>query len=114
VRTEIGRFTSETIGQKPVIDNKEPPLRRPRTPEDQAPRMSQLLQKIAPIGEARDRELLKNATTRVYRETDQGDVCAHVFFPPEGSGAPAEGRPAMIFFHGGFWDVAMPTQFVPH
>jgi len=76
--------------------------------------MSQLLQKIAPIGEARDRELLKNATTRVYRETDQGDVCAHVFFPPEGSGAPAEGRPAMIFFHGGFWDVAMPTQFVPH
>jgi acetyl esterase/lipase len=76
--------------------------------------MSQLLQKVAPIGEARDREMLRNATTRVYRETPQGEIGAHLFFPPTGAPAPAEGRPAIVFFHGGFWDTAMPTQFVPH
>lgn len=75
--------------------------------------MSSILQKVAPIGEARDREMLKDASSHLYRETPQGELMAHVFFPPEGVGA-ATLRPVIIFFHGGFWDSQMPTQFVPH
>jgi len=75
--------------------------------------MSSILQKVAPIGEARDREMLKSASTHVYRETPQGELTAHVFSPP--ASLPAIGpRPCVIFFHGGFWDTSMVTQFVPH
>lgn len=74
--------------------------------------MSRLLKKIAPIGEARDREILKNAETYIYAERPEGALTAHVFMPHIRMGnAPA---PLIIFFHGGFWDTAMPTQFVPH
>lgn len=75
--------------------------------------MSSILQKVAPIGEAREREMLKDASSLIYRDTPQGEQTAHVFFPPEELGA-ATGRPVIIFFHDGFWDMAMPTQFVPH
>lgn len=73
--------------------------------------MSPILQKVAPIGEARDREILKDAATYVYQERPQGPVQAHVFFPQNPSPEP---RPVVVFFHGGFWDVPTPTQFVPH
>lgn len=74
--------------------------------------MSRLLQKIAPIGEARDREILKDAETYIYAEREEGPVVAHVFNPPNHTtDAPA---PLVVFFHGGFWDTPMPTQFVPH
>lgn len=73
--------------------------------------MSSILQKVAPIGEARDREILKDAATYVYDQRPEGDVQAHVFLPPKDSGEP---RTAVIFFHGGFWDTSTPTQFVPH
>lgn len=73
--------------------------------------MSEILQRVAPIGEARDREILKDATTYVYAARPEGEVAAHVFFPPQ---LEIELRPAVIFFHGGFWDVSTPTQFVPH
>lgn len=73
--------------------------------------MSSILQKVAPIGEARDREILKDAASYAYHSTPQGDVLAHVFQP---EGLRDELRPAVIFFHGGFWDIPMPTQFVPH
>ncbi|HEX7260856.1 MAG TPA: alpha/beta hydrolase [Luteolibacter sp.] len=73
--------------------------------------MSSILQKVAPIGEARDREILKDAATYVYEQRPEGDVLAHLFFPENDSGAP---RPVVLFFHGGFWDSPTPTQFVPH
>ena len=73
--------------------------------------MSNILQKVAPIGEARDREILKGATTYVYGQQAQGDLLAHVFLPAEMRAAP---RPVVVFFHGGFWDSPTPTQFVPH
>ena len=73
--------------------------------------MSNILQRVAPIGEARDREILKDAATYVYERRTEGDVLAHLFFPEKSSTTP---RPAIIFFHGGFWDAPTPTQFVPH
>ena len=73
--------------------------------------MSSILQKVAPIGEARDREILKDAATYVYQQRPQGDVLAHVFLPEKVTDAP---RPVIVFFHGGFWDSPTPTQFVPH
>ncbi|MFT4176793.1 MAG: alpha/beta hydrolase [Luteolibacter sp.] len=72
--------------------------------------MSQILQKVAPIGEARDREILKDANTYTYLQRPEGDILAHLFFPENASTRP---RPVVIFFHGGFWDSPMPTQFVP-
>lgn len=73
--------------------------------------MSSILQRVAPIGEARDREILKDAATYVYEQRPQGDVLAHLFFPEN---AKEERRPVIVFFHGGFWDSPTPTQFVPH
>ena len=73
--------------------------------------MSSILQRVAPIGEARDREILKDAATYVYERRPQGDVLAHLFFPEKARDAP---RPVVVFFHGGFWDAPTPTQFVPH
>lgn len=73
--------------------------------------MSSILQRVAPIGEARDREILKDAATYIYQERPQGRVQAHVFFP---DGIHEGPRPVVVFFHGGFWDSPTPTQFVPH
>lgn len=73
--------------------------------------MTQALKRVAPIGEERDREILKDAATYVYAERSEGPVQAHVYFPSQEGPAP---RPAVIFFHGGFWDIPTPTQFVPH
>ena len=73
--------------------------------------MSSILQRVAPIGEARDREILKDAATYVYQQRPQGDVLAHLFLPEKQTAAP---RPVIVFFHGGFWDTPTPTQFVPH
>lgn len=73
--------------------------------------MSSILQRVAPIGEARDREILKDASTYVYEQRPEGDVLAHLFLPEKDDGVP---RPVVLFFHGGFWDSPTPTQFVPH
>lgn len=73
--------------------------------------MSQILQKVAPIGESRDKEILKSASSYIYAVRDGTELLAHVF-APEGPTVP--GRPAVAFFHGGFWDTPMVTQFVPH
>jgi acetyl esterase len=73
--------------------------------------MSQILQKVAPIGESRDKEILKAASTYVFSDKDGIQLLAHVF-APEGPTVPS--RPALAFFHGGFWDTPMVTQFVPH
>jgi acetyl esterase len=73
--------------------------------------MSSILQKSPPIGEARDRRLLEDASSYVYRQTPQGEVQAHLFRPDAAASAP---RPVVVFFHGGLWDAPMHTQFVPH
>lgn len=74
--------------------------------------MSHLLQKIAPIGEARERELLKDAQTYIYAERPEGDLAAHLFAPADHDCTTQ--LPLIVFFHGGLWDTPMPTQFVPH
>jgi acetyl esterase/lipase len=74
--------------------------------------MSSILKKVAPIGEARDREILKDAATYIYQERPQGPVQAHVFLPENTLSGPP--RAVVVFFHGGFWDSPTPTQFVPH
>jgi acetyl esterase/lipase len=73
--------------------------------------MSSILQKVAPIGEAREREMLKDSSSYIYQRAPQGDLLAHVFLPLPAATAP---RPVVVFFHGGFWEASMPTQFVPH
>jgi acetyl esterase/lipase len=73
--------------------------------------MSRILKRVAPIGEARDRELMRDAATYIYQERPQGPVHAHVFFPQQQATSP---RPIVVFFHGGFWDTSTPAQFVPH
>ena len=75
--------------------------------------MTQALKRVAPIGEERDREILKDAATYVYADRDDGPVQAHVYFPDD-KAEDVPPRPAVIFFHGGFWDIPTPTQFVPH
>jgi len=81
------------------------------TPEVAVPRMSDLV-KVPPLGEARDRELLKHAVTYAYRETDASPLHAHFFFPADFR--QGDRRPLILFFHGGFWDTPMRTQFAPH
>jgi len=73
--------------------------------------MSQILQKVPPIGESRDKEILKSASSYVYASYAGFDLQAHVFFPKE---TQTSNRSVVAFFHGGFWDVPMATQFVPH
>ena len=106
---KIKRFMLKTIGQVASSHNKQIVRRENPTRRSFSP-MSQILQKVAPIGEARDKEILKDASTYVYQTRTQGDVQAHVFLPEK----PTTGlRPAIVFFHGGLWDASMPTQFVP-
>lgn len=62
-----------------------------------------------PLGQARQRELMKSATPMVYAEPDGAPLRAHWFMPAEESAD----RPVIIWLHGGFWDTVMPTQFAP-
>ncbi|NNM29563.1 MAG: alpha/beta hydrolase, partial [Akkermansiaceae bacterium] len=75
--------------------------------------MLEELKKAPPIGEARDRELLKDASSFVYYASPDGELPAHFYFPP-GHGKDRAPAPAIVFFHGGLWDASMPTQFIPH
>ena len=70
-----------------------------------------LLSKVPPIGQKRQAEMLKTATSLTYLETSQGPVQCHFFVPSDFESG--QRRPVVIFLHGGFWDVSMPTQFVP-
>jgi acetyl esterase/lipase len=71
-----------------------------------------LLQRTPLIGQARQREMLKSATSFAYSETPEGPLHAHFFTPP--GFEPGDKRPLIVFLHGGLWDTAMATQFVPH
>jgi len=66
----------------------------------------------APLSEQRERELLKEAVSHVYQVEDGHELTAYCFNPPGHD--PAQLKPAIVFFHGGLWDVSMPTQFAPH
>ncbi len=66
----------------------------------------------APLSEERERELLKEAVSHVYQVESDHELTAYCFNPPNHNHA--ELKPAIIFFHGGLWDVSMPTQFAPH
>lgn len=101
----------ETIGQAPAFHNKQIAPARVIPGGLFLPMSSRILQRTAPIGEARDREILKDASTYVYEERPEGPVQAHMFLPENPGNAL---RPVIVFFHGGFWDVPTPTQFVPH
>ncbi|MDB4054562.1 alpha/beta hydrolase [Akkermansiaceae bacterium] len=70
------------------------------------------LTKAKPLSLERDLELLKDAESYTYRSVDDAQLTAHCFFP-EGHQT-SDSRPAVIFFHGGLWDVSMTTQFAPH
>jgi acetyl esterase len=99
---------SKTIGQRSAGRNNQihaPP------PVAAAHGMSDLV-RVPPLGEARDRELLKHAVTYAYRETDSAPLHAHFFFPADFR--QGDRRPLVVFFHGGFWDASMRTQFAPH
>ena len=71
-----------------------------------------LLQRTPLIGQARQRELLKSATSFPYSETPEGPLHGHFFAPP--GFEPGDKRALIVFLHGGLWDSAMATQFVPH
>lgn len=71
-----------------------------------------LLQRTPLIGQARQREMLKSATSFAYSETPEGPLHAHFFTPPGFEAG--DKRPLVVFLHGGLWDTAMATQFVPH
>jgi len=71
-----------------------------------------LLNRTPLIGQARQRELLKSATSFPYSETPEGPLHGHFFAPP--GFEPGDKRPLILFLHGGLWDTAMATQFVPH
>ncbi|MEM1085431.1 MAG: alpha/beta hydrolase [Verrucomicrobiota bacterium] len=70
-----------------------------------------LLTKVPPIGQGRQAEMLKSATSLTYFETPQGPLQCHFFVPSDFESG--QRRPLILFLHGGFWDASMPTQFVP-
>jgi acetyl esterase len=61
------------------------------------------------IGQTRDRELLKDSSTFLYKETEQGPLHAHVFSPENHH--QGQDNTLIIFLHGGFWDMPASTQF---
>jgi len=71
-----------------------------------------LFSRVPPIGQKRQQEMMKAAVPMAYRDVPEGPLNAHLFRPD--GGAEPGGRPLVVFFHGGFWDASMPTQFVPH
>ncbi len=70
------------------------------------------LTKAKPLSEERERELLKDAQSYIYQSEDGFELVAHCFFPENHD--PSDLKPAIVFFHGGLWDVSMATQFTPH
>ncbi|MBT8035988.1 MAG: alpha/beta hydrolase [Verrucomicrobiae bacterium] len=74
--------------------------------------MNALIKATDPLSEERERELLKDAQSYLYQSEDGFELVAHCFFPDNHD--PADPSPAILFFHGGLWDVSMITQFAPH
>jgi acetyl esterase/lipase len=100
----------ETIGQRGLFHNKQIAA-AVVWPDLMLRAMTENVNRVVPIGEERDREMLKGASTYTYRERPQGEIQAHLFLPKKSSGKP---RTLVVFFHGGFWESPSPAQFVPH
>ena len=64
-----------------------------------------ILTQAKPLSEERERELLKDATSYVYEIGDNFSLNTHCFFPENHQVEKL--KPAIIFFHGGLWDVSM-------
>ncbi len=71
-----------------------------------------ILTKAKPLSAERNLELLKDAESYAYSTVDDTHLVAHCFFPEQHQAG--DSKPAIIFFHGGMWDVSMATQFAPH
>jgi len=71
-----------------------------------------ILTKAKPLSAERNLELLKDAESYAYCTVGDTQLIAHCFSPDNHQAGDA--RPAVIFFHGGMWDVSMTTQFAPH
>ena len=69
-------------------------------------------QVTAPLNPERERALLKDAITHTYQVEDGHEMTAYCFNPENHDSEVL--KPAILFFHGGLWDVSMPTQFSPH
>jgi len=60
------------------------------------------------LGDYKEKELLKDAYSFCYQETDKLSLNLHLF-APQGH-TPESQTPIVVFFHGGLWDTSMPTQ----
>ncbi len=60
----------------------------------------------------RNRTLLADTSCYAYKQSDGVDMEAYVF--PVPTPAPAEGRPAILFFYSSTWDAGLVSQFAPH
>ncbi len=83
--------------------------------------MNFLNQSSPPLSQERKLELLQGSYPYIYRSVKDPDgydtdLHAYCFYPPnhEPEQMDAELKPVIIFFHGGYWDVSLPTQFSPH
>ncbi len=80
-----------------------------------------LTQSTTPLSAERTLELLNGSYPYIYQSENGIQLTAYCFFPeghqPTQSAASPPDLvllPAIVFFHGGLWDVAMVTQFSPH
>ena len=65
------------------------------------------------IGTAKLQEMLETGTRYLVRELPEGEMYAHFSVPADFD--PTRARlPAVVFLHGGLWDLSMPVQFLPH
>lgn len=55
--------------------------------------------------------MIKDANKLAYTVTSEGPLHAHFFVPEDFE--EGQKRATILFLHGGFWDHAMPSQFVP-
>lgn len=110
---KISRFMAKTLDKSAPFHNKQISPPSQTSPHYFMSIFSNILQRNAALGEQREREMLKSADTRPYKEVDGKEIVAH-FFHPQKVGYPQPARPVVIFFHDGFWEKPMPSQFVPH
>ena len=66
---------------------------------------------MAPAVIDRNRSLLNEAQTHVYKTVDEQQLEVHIFNPKEG---PTTDRAAIAFFFSSGWDSGLVSQFAPH
>lgn len=70
----------------------------------------------APLSAERKLELLSGSYPYTYQSENGVELSAYCFFPEgqEPGSKDLTAKPAILFFHGGHWDVSLVTQFSPH